>query len=81
MYGNRIVSFLNALIFVALALPGPTCAATRGTSFECFAASDLVRVFEDGYDCPRPRAAIEIFGIRNEIVSAQCIVRSFGLLH
>ena len=65
MYGNRTVSFLNALIFVALALPGSTCAATRGPSFECFVVSDLVRVFEDGYGCRRPRTAIEIFGIRN----------------
>jgi len=76
MYGNSIVSRLNVMVFVALALPGLTCAAIRGTSFECFAVSDLVRVFEDGYGCPRPRTAIEIFGIRNEIVSAQCVIKA-----
>ena len=44
---------------------------------EFFAVSDLERIFEDGYCCPQPRNAIEIFGIRNEIVSAQCVVRAY----
>jgi len=44
--------------------------------FECFAVSDLVRVFEDGYNCPEPQDSIEIFGIRNEYVSAQCVIKA-----
>jgi hypothetical protein len=43
---------------------------------ECFAVSDLVRVFEDGYNCPKPRDSVEIFGIRNEYVSAQCVIKA-----
>jgi len=44
--------------------------------FQCFAVSDLVRIFEDGYNCPQPQRAIEIFGIRNEYVSAQCVIKA-----
>jgi len=67
---------VSQLIFAAFVLAELTCAAARGAPFEIFAVSDLVRVFEDGYRCPRPSAAIEIFGIRNEIVSAQCVVKA-----
>jgi hypothetical protein len=38
--------------------------------------SDLVRIFEDGYNCPPPQGAIEIFGIRNEYVCGQCVIRA-----
>ena len=48
----------------------------QAAPFECFAVSDLVRVFEDGYNCPEPQDSIEIFGIRNEYVSAQCVIKA-----
>ena len=48
----------------------------QAATFECFAVSDLVRVFEDGYNCPGPRDSIEIFGIKNEYVSAQCVIKA-----
>jgi hypothetical protein len=38
--------------------------------------TDLVRVFEDGYQCPAPQKRIEVFGIRNEVLSAQCVVKA-----
>ena len=45
--------------------------------FECFATSDAVRVFEDGYESQVERqTTIDVFGIRNEIVSAQCVVQA-----
>lgn len=44
--------------------------------FECFAVTDLVRVFEDGYECPAPQSRVDVFGVRNEYVSAQCVVRA-----
>ena len=44
--------------------------------FECFAVSDLVRIFEDGYNCPKPQDSLEIFGIRDEYVSAQCVIKA-----
>lgn len=51
--------------------PGP---AAR-SSLECFATSDLVRVFEDGYGQVEPRSdRLSLSGLRNEIVSAQCVV-------
>jgi len=48
----------------------------QGAPYECFAVSDLVRIFEDGYNCPEPQEALEIFGIRNEHVSAQCVIKA-----
>jgi hypothetical protein len=50
--------------------------ALQATPFECFAVSDLARVFEDGYNCPEPQDRLEIFGIRNEYVSAQCVIKA-----
>jgi hypothetical protein len=48
----------------------------QAAPFECFAVSDLVRVFEDGYGSPEPSSVIDVFGIRNEYVSAQCAVKA-----
>ncbi len=48
----------------------------QAVPFECFAVSDLVRIFEDGYNCPKPQESLEIFGIRNEYVSAQCVIKA-----
>ena len=53
-----------------------TCSFGREPAFECFAVTDLVRVFEDGYRCPPPQDRLDVFGIRNEYVSAQCVVRA-----
>jgi hypothetical protein len=48
------------------------------SSFGCFATTDLVRVFEDGYSNEANRQnTMEVFGIRNEIVSAQCFVQAY----
>jgi hypothetical protein len=44
---------------------------------EMFPASDAVRVFEDGYECPDATGReIRLFGLRNETLSAQCVVRA-----
>ncbi len=48
----------------------------QAASFECFAVSDLVRIFEDGYNFPETQDRLEIFGIRNEYVSAQCVIKA-----
>ena len=43
-------------------------------ALECFPASDLDRVFEDGYGAAEPLAdALRLFGLRNETISAQCV--------
>jgi len=75
MSTERKVFYLYITIAFTIVL-SVTSIRGQETPFECFAVSDLVRIFEDGYNCPRPRKAIEIFGIRNEYVSAQCIVKA-----
>ncbi|MFB3787871.1 MAG: glycoside hydrolase domain-containing protein [bacterium] len=44
--------------------------------FEFRAVSDMVRVFEDGYGLAPSQKAVEIFGLRNETVSAQCFIQA-----
>jgi len=53
-----------------------SCCLALEAPFDCFAVTDLERVFEDGYKCPLPQKRIEIFGIRNEVLSAQCVVKA-----
>ena len=48
----------------------------RAEPFELFAVSDLANIFEDGYQCPPPKEAIDVFGIRNEYVSGQCVIEA-----
>ncbi len=46
---------------------------------ELFAVSDAVRVFEDGYGFTNTQSQgreINVFGLRNETISAQCVVRA-----
>ncbi|MBC8218072.1 MAG: DUF4091 domain-containing protein, partial [Planctomycetes bacterium] len=84
MYSSRIASRLHSFICLVIVLPGLTCISAQGVPFdrlragpfECFVVSDLVRVFEDGYGCPQPGTTIDVFGIRNEIVSAQFVVKA-----
>ena len=57
-------------------LGDPLRDAEQKAPFDFFAVSDLERVFEDGYNCPGPQDAIEIFGIRNEYICAQCVIKA-----
>ncbi len=68
---QRCGAVLMICIF-SLGLPCPG----QEPAFDCFAVTDLERVFEDGYKCPPPQKKIEIFGIRNEVLSAQCVVKA-----
>lgn len=45
-------------------------------SFSLKAVSDLVRVFDDGYNLPVMHDTIKVFGIRSEIISGQCVLVS-----
>ena len=67
-------SFFN--VIVVFVLLSSISARGQEAPFECFAVSDLVRIFEDGYNCPQPQGVIEIFGIRNEYISAQCVIKA-----
>ena len=67
---------LRVLLFVTVLSASTAVCKEKEAPFELFAVSDLVRVFEDGYHCPEPQDAIEIFGIRNEYICAQCVVKA-----
>lgn len=47
---------------------------SQNTSFGLHAVSDLKRVFEDGYKLPPFYDTIKIFGIRDEVISGQCVI-------
>ena len=44
--------------------------------FQVHSVSDLVRVFEDGYNLPPVSDTMKIFGIRGEVVSGQCLIQT-----
>jgi hypothetical protein len=48
--------------------------AHMAQSFRLFAASDLVRIYEDGNKLPAPRDTIKLYGIRGEVISGQLAV-------
>ena len=63
--------FAAALLFAAIPAQGAS------PPFEVFAASDAVRVFEDGYgSLAKNTSAIRVFGLRNEVISAQCVAEA-----
>ncbi|MCL5279324.1 MAG: DUF4091 domain-containing protein [Planctomycetes bacterium] len=66
---HRVVPAILVLFLVS-------CCLAQESAFECFGVTDLERVFEDGYKCSPPHQRIEVFGIRNEVLSAQCVVKA-----
>jgi len=67
----------SCLICLISLLPtASTAGRAEEPAFEFFAVSDLVRIFEDGYNCPVPKDTIEIFGMKSEYISAQCVVKA-----
>ena len=73
--GGISVRWGGAVLGVCIVALGAACLGQE-PPFDCFGVTDLERVFEDGYQCPTPQKRIEIFGIRNEVVSAQCVVKA-----
>ncbi len=65
----------RGLVFAALIFACAAPSFGQEPPYECFAVTDVVRIFEDGYQCPPPQGRIEAFGIRDEYVSAQCVVK------
>jgi hypothetical protein len=47
-----------------------------GQALELSAVSDLAQVFEDGYQSPETHDSITVFGIRGEVLSAQCLIQA-----
>lgn len=73
---KRKVFTSYSIALITVSLISLACARGQEIPFECFVVSDLVRVFEDGYNCPAIQKAIEIFGIRNEYISAQFVIKA-----
>jgi len=71
----RTISRYGLAFAACIAACGALCLGQE-PAFECFAVTDLARVFEDGYECPPPLGRIELFGIRDEYLSAQCVVKA-----
>ncbi len=45
-------------------------------SFRLYGVSDMVRVFEDGYNLPPITDTIKLFGIKGEIISGQMVINA-----
>ncbi len=76
MYKTKTLNNPFFVFSVSIILLCLICNAIQAAPFECFAVSDLVRIFEDGYDLPETQERLEIFGIRNEYLSAQCVIKA-----
>lgn len=61
---------LFLLLFLSTTLFGQT------PPFELFCVSDLVKIFEDGYNLPGKTKSIDVFGIRGEVLSAQLVLHA-----
>ena len=49
---------------------------SQNSQLELFAVSDLVKIFEDGYNLPKKQNKASAFGIKGEIISAQFVIHS-----
>lgn len=61
------MKWLELLLAAPLAFGAPR-------AFDWFAVSESVKIFEDGFGCPAPRGAIDVFGVRGEYISAQGVL-------
>lgn len=70
MRGNRKIIVLVWTTFLLFTI------RTQAQHFQVQAVSDLVRVFEDGYNLPPAYDTLKVFGIRGEIISGQCQIKA-----
>ena len=73
---QRITVEISSLLAGAIILLGAASLTAAEPAFDIFAASDAVRIFEDGYGAAKPIKEIRVFGLRNEVISAQCVVQA-----
>ncbi len=74
MHNQAVLANLTLGVLLGINPFGGSSLEAAGPTIEVFASSDAVRVFEDGYGAPEARPAeIRVFGLRNEVVSAQCV--------
>ena len=76
MYKDKTSIRLHLVFCISIILLCFFDSTMQAADFELFAVSDLVRVFEDGYNCSEPQDSLDIFGIRKEYVSAQCVIKA-----
>ncbi len=72
----RSLSFTTLFIVMGVM----TVTHIKGQNIDLFAVSDLDQVFKDGYNLPLRRDSVKMSGIRNEILSGQCVFKSNKLL-
>jgi len=70
---NTITSLPVVASLTIIAILG-SCSAGTDQAFSLFEVSDMVRVFEDGYNLPATQDTIKVFGIRGEVISGQCLI-------
>ncbi len=68
-----VSNFLKGVACLALVIIY-SCSGYTDQPFTVFQVSDMVRVFEDGYNLPATHDTISVFGIRGEVISAQCVI-------
>jgi hypothetical protein len=66
--------FYTLFLFFALSLGSQL----RAQTFTLSAVSDLTKVFDDGFRLPAREDTIRVFGLRGEVVSAQCVLAATG---
>jgi len=66
LYKIHGIAALSAFLLAATLL--------NAQPFKVSGVSDLVQVFEDGYRLPEVYDTIKVFGLRGEVLSAQCLV-------
>jgi hypothetical protein len=64
------------VLLVCFTALGIKCSLINAQTFRLFAVSDMVRVFEDGYNLPAFSDTLKLFGIRGETVSGQIAINS-----
>ncbi len=69
----RVSNFMKAIVCFVIAIFVNGSALTA-QSFSLFGVSDMLQVFEDGYNLPATQDTVKVFGIRGEVISGQCVL-------
>jgi len=70
----RIYTKSIKMVFCLLSTILMSGSVLKGQTVKLFAVSDMVRVFEDGYNLPQVYDTIDLFGIHGEIISGQFVI-------
>lgn len=77
MYTSQRRLWLTLVVTTVIVWQCNAAGQAAAPSLEVFPASDMIRVFEDGYGWTAgPAGELSVLGVRNEILSAQCVVRA-----